>query len=322
MNTLKSLVSNLRPGTTITGKWHQHSYRILKELGMGATGVVYLVERQDQSLAALKFSFQSMSVSAEVNVLKSLSKVHGKVLGPSLLDVDDWKVSSQHQVSFYVMEYIKGEPFLSFIKKRGSEWIGVFAIQLLGNLDELHKEGWTFGDLKPENLVVTEHPITVRWLDVGGTTLHGRSIKEFTDFYDRAHWGMGARKAEPSYDLFAVAMIMLHAAHGKRFDKQDHSKEQLRKALLSKECLSPYRTAIQKALEGKYTAAEEMKKEVIRGLNAPHASSQQTRPTSTKRHSTRTKIKVKRKQKHLLETCLLFVSVMFMYLLYLFLQVL
>lgn len=295
-------------------------------LGMGATGVVYLVEKQDQSLAALKFSFQSMSVSAEVNVLKHLSKVHGKVLGPSLLDVDDWKIST-HQVSFYVMEYIKGEPFLSFIKNRGVEWIGVFAIQLLSNLNELHQAGWTFGDLKPENLVVTANPVSVRWLDVGGTTLHGRSIKEFTDFYDRAHWGLGTRKAEPSYDLFAVAMIMLHAAHGKRFEKQDLVREQLKKALLSKSSLAPYRIAIQKAIEGKYSSAEEMKNDIVLGLKGAHSQSQHSSSSMkatnrTQRSATRKKVKVKRKRIHVLETCLLFVSVMFMYLLYLFFQVL
>ena len=37
----------------------------------------------------------------------------------------------------------------------------------------------------------------------------GSSIKEFTEFYDRGYWGLGSRKAEPSYDLFAVAMIMI-----------------------------------------------------------------------------------------------------------------
>ena len=30
------------PGTVIQGKWHQNRYSIIKELGHGANGIVYL----------------------------------------------------------------------------------------------------------------------------------------------------------------------------------------------------------------------------------------------------------------------------------------
>ncbi|WP_347836547.1 hypothetical protein [Gracilibacillus sp. JCM 18860] len=56
-----------------------------------------------------------------------------------------------------------------------------------------------------DNLIVSRNPVRLRWVDVGGTTLIGRSIKEYTEFYDRAYWQMGTRRAEPSYDLFALA---------------------------------------------------------------------------------------------------------------------
>ena len=78
-----------------------------------------------------------------------------------------------------------------------------------------------FGDLKPENLIVTGPPPSIRCIDVGGTTLQGRAIKEFTEFYDSGYWGLGTRKAEPGYDLFAVAMIMINTAYPKRFNKKD-----------------------------------------------------------------------------------------------------
>ena len=34
-----------------------------------------------------------MSITSEVNVLKSFAKVQGSTLGPSLLDVDDWETT-------------------------------------------------------------------------------------------------------------------------------------------------------------------------------------------------------------------------------------
>lgn len=81
-----------------------------------------------------------------------------------------------------MMEYISGKQYLDFISNQGLEWIGVLTVQLLSNLEELHRAGWVFGDLKPENLMVAERPVKLRFIDVGGTTLNGRSIKEFTDF--------------------------------------------------------------------------------------------------------------------------------------------
>ena len=91
----------------------------------------------------------------------------------------------------------------------------MFYSSAFNDLDKLHENGWVFGDLKPENLIVTGPPPKIRCIDVGGTTIQGRAIKEFTEFYDRGYWGLGSRKAEPTYDLFAVAMIMINTAYPK-----------------------------------------------------------------------------------------------------------
>ncbi|TYR78215.1 protein kinase family protein [Priestia megaterium] len=319
-NTMKNQVCNLQVGTTISGKWHKKRYCVLRQLGAGATGVVYLVQSPDGQHAALKISFDNSSVTAEVNVLRNFSKVHRASLGPFLLDVDDWIYCNQ-ALSFYVMEYVKGQPLLSFVSKRGKEWISILAMQLLGDLEELHKAGWVFGDLKPENLVVTGQPIKIRWIDVGGITLQGRAIKEFTDFYDRAYWGFGSRKAEPSYDLFSVTMVIIHSAMGKRISKTDHSVQQLKSIIKTNPSLQPYHHVLYKAITGQYRSASDMKQEMI------HASKGYTRKEGVKkrqnvRHASTRHVKVKKKRAHLLETLILCTSVMFIYILYLFMQVL
>lgn len=58
--------------------------------------------------------------------------------------------------------------------------------QLLSSLSAIHREGWVFGDLKPENLIVTGPPPQIRCIDVGGTTKEGRAIKEYTEFLTEA----------------------------------------------------------------------------------------------------------------------------------------
>lgn len=270
---------NVLPGTKIKGKWHQNEYTVIKSLGKGANGTVYLVQ-SGRGLAALKLSGNSMSITSEVNVLKHFSKVQGKSLGPHLFDTDDWeRGGGQPLPSFYVMEYIKGVPFLDFVKTRGHEWVPVLLLQLLGSLSNLHAAGWVFGDLKPENLIVADSPVTVKIIDVGGTTGIGRSIKEYTEFFDRGYWGMGSRKADPAYDLFACAMIAIHAACGSRFVKNGDGKELLYSKIESVPLLYKQRHVLKKALNGQYSRADEMKHDLLQCLAV-----QDTQPAGKRNH--------------------------------------
>ncbi len=48
---LTSLACSLAPGTAIQGKWNGKSYRLLKQLGKGANGIVYLAEASGGQVA-------------------------------------------------------------------------------------------------------------------------------------------------------------------------------------------------------------------------------------------------------------------------------
>src|SRR3954464_3351657 len=256
------------PGTVITGKWHAREYTIIRELGFGANGVVYLAKHKDTQVA-LKMSDNGMSITSEVNVLKSFAKVQGHSLGPCLLDVDDWHWDNR-RISFYAMEYIQGQDFLSFLQTKGPSWTSVLFLQLLNDLEQIHQNGWVFGDLKPENLIVTGPPPKIRCIDVGGTTIKGRAIKEFTEFYDRGYWGLGSRKADPGYDLFAVAMIMINTAYPKRFNKTTGGIVQLRDHINQNKQLKKFEVVILHALQGHYRSAEEMRNGLLQVITKDH----------------------------------------------------
>ena len=268
---------NVLPGTVIDGKWLKNKYKIVKMLGAGANGIVYLAEHQGQ-LVALKISGDYGSIASEINVLKSFSKVQGSSLGPYLLHGDDWERNGR-KLPFYVMEYIQGDDLLSFIKKRGEDWLGILLLQLLSNLGRLHEQGWVFGDLKPENLIVMSPSHHIRCIDVGGTTLIGRSVKEFTEFFDRGYWGLGSRKAEPSYDLFAVAMIAINVFYPDRFQKHADSRNQLLKLVAGTKGLQKYKVVFQKALLGDYNTAKEMRRELLLTMQVKEEKGDQKRTT-------------------------------------------
>lgn len=320
-NTLRNQC-NLLPGSKITGKWNKNTYTIIKELGQGANGIVYLVESNNKR-AALKISDNGVSIISEMNILKAFSKVQGSALGPSLLEADDW-VKNKSILSFYAMEYIIGDGFLEFIHRKGPSWTGVLILQLLTSLVSLHKQGWVFGDLKPENLIVTMPSCTIRCIDVGGTTLIGRSIKEFTEFFDRGYWGLGSRSAEPSYDLFAVAMIFINAYYPVRFSKNGDGYKQLVEMIKQKKELVPYRAFLQKALSGAYNSAEEMRSDLVEILQnqrkqpAAQTPSPQKAPVTRTRKHTKKRGRVQRRRGGLIETMLLVSIVCFLYVLYIY----
>ncbi|KRT94479.1 protein kinase domain-containing protein [Bacillus glycinifermentans] len=332
-----SLAGNLKPGSTIVGKWNNHSYKIIRQLGKGANGVVYLADSKGGRVA-LKVSDDSLSITSEVNVLKSFSKAQARAMGPSFFDVDDMHVSGGgKKLSFYVMEYIEGPLLLRYIAEKGEEWIPVLISQLLSNLSIIHREGWVFGDLKPENLIVTGSPARIRCIDVGGTTKKGRAIKEYTEFFDRGYWVCGTRKAEPSYDLFSVAMIMINCAVKKEFKKTGNPMSQLLSVIDSHPFLKTYKTVLVSAFKGAYKTADDMKKGLLEAgrpdgserlrssrtgyassVSAPPNSAAQRRP-AVSRQQMRSGRKLKRKRRKsggIFETLLIVVSVLAFYFAY------
>ncbi|MDG5789996.1 protein kinase [Evansella sp. AB-P1] len=313
----------LLPNQRVVGKWHKNSYRIIKQLGYGATGTVYLAEFGNE-LVALKIASDSMSISSEVNVLRHFSKVQGPSLGPHFIDTDDF-VTTQGVYPFYVMEYIQGESFLPFVRQRGAEWVGILIVQLLKDLEKLHQEGWVFGDLKPENLLVTKKPYQVRWIDVGGMTRVGRSIKEYTEFFDRGYWGLGSRKAETSYDLFSVAMLIINRSYPARFEKKGHdSLRTLLTKFREKTELKPYESIFRKGIKGEYSSGLVMRKELIQIIQTtsftPQVEKQLKSPLRKQQKGLKKK-KRKKKKLHIvgfMETLVVASFLLIIYILYLF----
>ncbi|MBS4221078.1 protein kinase family protein [Bacillus sp. FJAT-49711] len=300
---------NYPAGTIINGKWHRHRYEIVRRLGSGANGVVYLA-RGSIGYTAIKISMDSVSITTEVNVLKSLEKVQGSALGPSLYDVDDWE-NGLSRIHFYAMEYIQGRELLPFIREKGLSWAGVMIVQLLDVLEGLHQKGWIFGDLKPENLIVEGPTPKIRCIDVGGTTMKGRAIKEFTEFFDRGYWGLGSRKAEPSYDLFSTAMLMLNLYYPKRFVKKENSLKQLTSIIQENRDLVKFEAVLLNALSGKYQSAKDMKNELLVVLSA----GEQPKGQRTTRYAPKPK---KKRMRSFIETVSILLVTVILYTLYIY----
>jgi len=197
----------LRAGQTVTGLWHQKTYRVEQAVGAGAVGEVYRVLDETGTAYALKVSLQSSEIALEHRMLKDVQGVaRGVDLGPLVYDLDDCQ-TAQGKAFFYVMEWVRGTTLPAFLRMRGAHWTPVLLLQLSTYLERLHAHGLCFGDLKLDNCLVEEATGTLRLVDFGGVTPFGRGVKEYTEWYDRAWWGQGSRVADAGYDLFALSML-------------------------------------------------------------------------------------------------------------------
>lgn len=229
-------------------------------LGAGANGQVYMAISGLRAYA-LKIGMQIEDLQAEANVLASLDQRERK-RPPFLLDVDDAEWDGR-LLPFYVMQYIPGVPVKAYLAEHGGAWFGVVGYRLLNRLAELHEAGWAFGDVKSDNILVTDHG-RVSLVDYGGMTALGRSVRQFTEVYDRGYWSAGSRTADSGYDLFSVAVLWIHAFDGRRLlhmtkmllPQNRHPRELM---ALVRGCadLKPMESWMERALWGRFRDARE-----------------------------------------------------------------
>jgi len=247
------------------GRWNRHLYHVVKELGRGANGAVYLTSQQGTQ-RAVKLGADSIDILMEVNMLKSVQQVQGIRVGPQLCDVDDVLIDGK-PYTFYAMEYLEGEQLDQYVKRTGAEWVPVLLIQLLARLEVLHRHGWVFGDLKPENIMVTRAEKQVRLIDFGGVTKLGSAVRQFTEEYDRAAWQAGDRRADVQYDLFSLAVMMVRlmcsGEEWKALRSESRQTAHLCDIIRRNDSLYPYRFALVNAFHGKYATASAMKNSLM-----------------------------------------------------------
>ncbi|WP_438348297.1 serine/threonine protein kinase [Paenibacillus sp. FA6] len=266
----KSSNAEYSPGTIIAGKWRSSRFVIQRVLGSGANGTVYLVQKVGhREYYALKMGNDTLELQSEVNVLTSLQaerkkkdKKEGIAHRPYLLEVDDYPVQKR-DIPFYVMRYVEGSPLHWFIRKRGKEWVGIVGLRLLAKLHDLHQLGFVFGDLKPENVMVSEYG-EVELIDYGGVSSIGRSVKQFTEWYDRGYWNAGTRISDEGYDLFSFAVLCIHLLHedslkatSSQHLPQTRSMSDLLSLVQRSHRLKPYAAWLTKAIRGEFEGSDQ-----------------------------------------------------------------
>ena len=132
-------------------------YRIIKKLGAGGMGEVYLAldTKLDRKVAIKVLRPDSL---AEENLRKRLlreAQAAAKLDHPNICAVYD--VNEADSFTFIVMQYIEGETLAEKMERQPLELSTALAIaeQAAEGLAEAHAHGIVHRDLKPQNLMIT-----------------------------------------------------------------------------------------------------------------------------------------------------------------------
>ena len=158
-------------------------YRILRMLGAGGMGEVYLAE--DTRLGrqvALKFLPASYQYDSErrTRFLKE-ARAASALRSPNIAAIYD--IGEHDGAMFIAMEYVEGEVLSHRIDRRTlpTDDIIDIAMQIADALDEAHKVGIIHRDVKSSNLIVTDRGL-VKMLDFGlAKMIRGGSSIDSTD---------------------------------------------------------------------------------------------------------------------------------------------
>src|ERR1044072_229395 len=143
-------------------------YRIIKKIGAGGMGEVYLAE--DTKLrrkVAIKF-LPSKSITDEQSNKRLIREAQAAATldHPNICAVHG--VEQENNRHFIVMQYVEGETLYSRMQDKPMELIEALdiAAQIASALTEAHARGVIHRDIKPQNIIITPRG-TIKVLDFG-----------------------------------------------------------------------------------------------------------------------------------------------------------
>lgn len=203
-----------------TGADQPERYKIVRELGRGGMGIVYLAE--DTLLkrpVAYKVLPAAIQASAKgVEEFLGEARIAASLLHPNIVTLYD--AGDAGQGLYLVMEYVEGKTLLALLGQRprfGLPEVLYLAQQVGSGLAHAHARGVVHGDITPANIMVSRTR-AVKIMDFGLAKTRERALAATTTIRGTPPYmppeqiqgkGMGAQS-----DLYALACTLYHMATG------------------------------------------------------------------------------------------------------------
>jgi serine/threonine-protein kinase len=131
-------------------------YRIVKKIGAGGMGEVYLAEDTElDRKVALKFLPPHLCQDDDCRArFKREAQAAAKLNHPNIIHI--YEVSEHERRPFFAMEFISGQSLRDIIKDKELplDEIIDYSIRICEGLDKAHQSGITHRDIKPSNILI------------------------------------------------------------------------------------------------------------------------------------------------------------------------
>lgn len=135
-------------------------YRILRELGQGGMGIVYLAERDDgayRQQVAVKIMRSGAGSGRLTELFRRERQILAGLRHPGIAALMDGGATGDGRL-YYVLEYVQGRPLIDFCRSHHytvAERLKLFT-RICGAVAHAHRNLVIHRDIKPANILVTE----------------------------------------------------------------------------------------------------------------------------------------------------------------------
>ncbi|MFT5515784.1 MAG: serine/threonine protein kinase [Rhodothermales bacterium] len=238
---------------SLTGT-HVGPYRLIRPIGHGGMGQVYLAMRDDKSYTryvAVKVIKRGMDTEEILNRFRMERRILASLAHPNIARLLDGG-ATQDGLSYFVMEFIEGEPIIEFCDSRKMpvrRRLELFR-QVCGAVQFAHQNLVVHRDLKPANILVTPDG-QAKLLDFGIAKVINPNLAGYTVPMTQAN----VRVMTPEYaspeqmrggtvttasDVYQLGILLYELLTGSRPHKTEgRSKKEIEELILTAEPARP-----------------------------------------------------------------------------------
>jgi len=278
---------------------HIGRFKIIKELGKGSQGIVYLAsDKQLERHVAIKTIQLEKSTPRIKQQLLTEARTIAKLQHPNIITL--FEMDEHLGTPYLVFEYVDGISLKDYLIKKArlssKDTINILA-PLLNAIAYAHKRGVIHRDLNPSNIIITPQN-KPRLMDFGIATLLGQRDN---DSNEEGIWGTfkymspeqcNSDEIKPSSDIFSLGLILYEMINGQAAIKAENKYAIINK-IVNEDISYPdgmdvgIQEIIQKALlkdpQQRYADALDIRQDLLTHLQriSPDTASQSKNETKT-----------------------------------------
>lgn len=204
------------PGDTLGG------YTIIRELGRGNNGIVYLAKQNilDRLVACKVLLSGNAAESGYVEAFFREARNAAKLSHPNIVQALD--VGNENGCCYFIMEYVDGEMLETIRIENPARFTPLFLLPLAVQLADALDYAWRshkmiHGDIKPENIMLQHGGTVAKLADLGVARVAGAQTDDglmATPLYVAPEVVMGNTQADPRSDIYSFGVMLYELFDG------------------------------------------------------------------------------------------------------------